>query len=359
LQLDICNFFNSIDKPILFQLVQHRLRKALAQNKLTVGEADTLRWLTHLLLRHDAAANSVYRGNPKLLQSVPTHKQLGNAGKYKGLPIGNLTSQFFANVYLNELDQFIKHELKCRHYLRYVDDFILLADSPQLLLHWRERIIDFLQQRLQLQLKDLAEPKPVKSGANFLGYIVYPHYRLVRRRVVGSLHERLNDFQTVHIRGSVKSGYVINLEKDALAQLRAVLASYWGHFQHANSVRLRAAIFRHYPWLALLFDSTLQPRWQPPPHPRISYKSQLRFFRRHYPLADFRVQRGLEQDKFYFDSSRVKMDFRKANSYSESILWVTRVIIREQGHLKNGLKCRVVTRLFIQSGVQLCPSLKK
>ncbi|MDP2100563.1 MAG: RNA-directed DNA polymerase [Methylobacter sp.] len=124
LQLDIANFFNSIDRALLFKQLQWRLSKALKQGKINTAQASSLRWLSHVLLKHDASRQARYRGDPALLQRVPPHKRLGAAGVNKGLPIGNLTSQFFANVYLNPFDQFVKHELKCRHYLRYVDDCV-------------------------------------------------------------------------------------------------------------------------------------------------------------------------------------------------------------------------------------------
>lgn len=86
--------------------------------------------------RHPAE-NVVYRGDANVLASVPEYKRLSSAPPGKGLPIGNLTSQFFANVYLNELDQFVKHTLKCRCYVRYVDDFVLLHEDRERLLQWR------------------------------------------------------------------------------------------------------------------------------------------------------------------------------------------------------------------------------
>jgi hypothetical protein len=293
LQLDIANFFNTIDRAILFRLLQQRLRKAVRQKKLGREEGDALRWLCHVLLRHDASAHSVFRGDVKLLNLVPEHKRLGSAGKHKGLPIGNLTSQFFANVYLNELDQYLKHELKCRHYLRYVDDFILLADNPERLLAWRGQIQAFLREHLQLELKALSAPKPVKSGVDFLGYIVYPHYRLVRRRVVGNLRERLEAFQSQWVEADV-----LRLDEPALERLRATLASYWGHFRHADSIRLRWSLFRRYPWLGLLFANPLQPqpRWAPARAEAVNYRAQLAFFRRQFPQAELRVQRGREVD---------------------------------------------------------------
>lgn len=353
LQLDIANFFNSIDRPTLFRLIQHRLRKALRQGRLGRDEAEDLRWLAHVLLKHDAAQHAVYRGDPDLLWRLPAHKRLGNAGEYKGLPIGNLTSQFFANVYLNELDQFVKHTLKCRHYLRYVDDFILLADSPETLRQWRGALVGFLAERLQLALKAVAEPRPVKSGADFLGYIVYPHYRLVRRRVVGALRERLEAYQAEWVRGTRRHGAILVLDPEALERLRATLASYWGHFRHADTARLRGACFRRYPWLGLLFDEQLQPRWEPPAASIVGYRSQLHFFGKHYPHAELLVQRGTERDVF---PPAEPMPPALGPMAAPGVAAVVRAMIRERGHLKNGLKRRCVERLFIQPGVELCPT---
>ena len=109
----------------------------------------------------------------------------------KGLPIGNLTSQFFSNVYLNELDQFVKHTLKCKHYIRYVDDFILLHKSQKQLLAWQAAIEIFIDTKLKLQLKPEQILKPTSAGADFLGYIVKPKYKLVRNRVYHNLRKKL------------------------------------------------------------------------------------------------------------------------------------------------------------------------
>jgi hypothetical protein len=99
------------------------------------------------------------------------------ANRPRGLPIGNLTSQFWANVYLNPFDQFVKRSLKCRRYLRYVDDFLLFADDKHTLNQWQKAIIDFLaEQRLTIH-ENIAQPRPVSEGLPFLGFIVFPDHR--------------------------------------------------------------------------------------------------------------------------------------------------------------------------------------
>ena len=371
LQLDIKNFFNTIDCPVLFKLIQHRLKKSIKQQKISKEGAATLRWLCHVLLKHDTTENAIYRGDPALLNRVPAYKQLGNGGNTKGLPIGNLTSQFFANVYMNPFDQFVKHTLKCKHYLRYVDDFVLLSDSPRQLLRWREQMQTFLHNELQLELKELAEPKRISSGINFLGYIIYPHHRLVRRRVVGNLREKLLHFQRQLIQGTCQYGQRLCLNDAIYDDLRATLASYWGHFKHANHYRLIGQLGQKFPWLTLLFHGVgwgddrnpsddaqrkamLIPKWKPDPADIVGYRTQVLFFQQQFPYSRLSVQRGMEVDIFYPSSPLVGVPLSP-----QPTACVSHIIIRENGYLKGGLKRRQISKLFIKPGVELCPTQGK
>src|SRR5690606_167395 len=114
-------------------------------------------------------------------EAVPPHKRLENAGPGRGLAIGNLFSQVAANVYLNRLDQFIKHVLKAARYVRYVDDFVLVHDSREQLEAWRLQIIEFLHAELGLELKADQKLRPLTDGCDFLGYIIRPTHLTVRR----------------------------------------------------------------------------------------------------------------------------------------------------------------------------------
>ncbi len=100
-----------------------------------------------------------------------------------GMPLGNLTSQFFANVYLNELDQFVKHTLKAKYYLRYVDDFVILSDSINELNGDKDRITVFLDEQLRLQLHP-AKSNIISSerGVDFLGMRVFPYHKLLKKK---------------------------------------------------------------------------------------------------------------------------------------------------------------------------------
>ena len=110
----------------------------------------------------------------------------------KGMPLGNLTSQFFANVYLNELDYFVKHELKIKHYIRYVDDFIILNKSKKQLEIWKEQVDNFLRERLKIELhKQKSRIIQLKRGVDFVGFRNFYHYRLLRKRNIKSMKRKV------------------------------------------------------------------------------------------------------------------------------------------------------------------------
>src|SRR3989304_6471073 len=114
----------------------------------------------------------------------------------KGLPVENLKSQFFANLYLNELDQYVKHTLKCRYYVRYCDDFLIIDESSQRLEEVKEQIGKFVTDRLALTLNEKYQRiMTVSNGIDFLGYIIKQDYMLVRRRVVNNLKSKLTLFE--------------------------------------------------------------------------------------------------------------------------------------------------------------------
>jgi RNA-directed DNA polymerase len=229
LQLDIRNFFNSIHRPTLYAMLKSRSESLPA----------AARHATHALLRRSPVADGVnFIGSEAERAKVPAHKRLENAAVGCGLAIGNLSSQFFANVYLDALDQFVKHELRAPRYLRYVDDFVLVHRDREQLQAWLSAIAEFLRDRLRLELKADIKLKPLSAGCDFLGYVIYPSHRTVRRRVVGHLRQKLKNWP---MRGDSRPA--------AQAKLRSVIASYAGHFKHASSFKVRQRIGRRFPWL--------------------------------------------------------------------------------------------------------------
>lgn len=179
LKLDLANFFVSIDKRILARQLAERIA---APWWLALAET---------ILFHDPREDFELRGRPDELALVPAHKRLCNQPAHLGLPIGNLSSQFFANVYLDALDQRCKHVLRARHYIRYVDDFCLLHESPQWLNAARDDIAAFLQAQLGVRLNDKKTVlQPVARGIDFVGHVIKPWRRVTRRRTFNDALQR-------------------------------------------------------------------------------------------------------------------------------------------------------------------------
>ncbi|MGI4815883.1 MAG: RNA-directed DNA polymerase [Janthinobacterium lividum] len=181
LKMDIANFFVSIDKRVL--------REQLAAR---ISEPWWLR-LAELILFLDPREDVEVRGRAELLDLIPPHKSLFNQDADHGLPIGNLSSQFFANVYMDPLDQFAKHRLGAHHYIRYVDDILILHESAEWLNDVLAKIEIFLRDRLHLRLN----PKktilqPIDRGVDFVGQVIKPWRRETRRRTVNEAILRIS-----------------------------------------------------------------------------------------------------------------------------------------------------------------------
>ncbi|MCX5885281.1 MAG: reverse transcriptase domain-containing protein [Proteobacteria bacterium] len=241
MHLDIKNFFMSIDKEILYRIVEKK-----------VGD-EQMRSFAHTIIFHRPTDHCIIKGKKHLRERIPVQKSLFSAPENRGLPIGNLTSQFFANVYLNALDQFVKHTLKCRYYVRYCDDFVILHESPEFLTEAKEKISGFVSRQLNLSLNEKhGRILPVSNGIDFLGYIIREDYLLVRRRVVNNLREKLEWFQQRLI--SEHDGLrIIRYDYELINRLRSVIASYFGHLKWADAYRLKQTIIQRYSFLREYF----------------------------------------------------------------------------------------------------------
>lgn len=184
LKADISNFFNRIDKNILFELIKKKVKEP---------------WLIELIeqvIFHNPKTNAFMKSNKKLYELIPQRKRLFCAQENKGLPIGNLTSQFFSNIYLNELDQFVKHKLKCRYYCRYVDDVILMNKSSNYLNFAYSEMNSFLEEKLKLSFNHKKKLiNHVVKGVDFVGYVIKPHRMLIRKRTVNKSLTTLNKWK--------------------------------------------------------------------------------------------------------------------------------------------------------------------
>ena len=278
LQLDIMSYFTSINRKILYA----RLCK--------VTKHPLLQELMRKIIYQDITADCRIKGSRRAdFMALPARKTLFKAPPHKGLPIGNLTSQFFGNVYLDALDQYIKHTLKVRCYVRYCDDFVLLADSKEQLEVWRQQISIFLIEQLDIVARPDYKLATVSSGIDFLGYIVRPSYLLSRRRVVANLDRLLYTTEkSLRSRGYVSHASTgecfLPYDSILTARLVASLNAYHGHLAHAKSHKLWQRLQHRYSWLVHYVqrtdDGVFEQRYKPwkPTH----------FFIRQVMMASYR-----------------------------------------------------------------------
>jgi retron-type reverse transcriptase len=216
LKCDIRKYFPSIDHEILYGLLQRK-----------IADNDVL-WLIRTIIESSNPQEPVcdYFEGDGLFEPLD---------RRKGLPIGNLTSQFFGNVYLNGFDHYIKDTIGCKAYLRYVDDFAVFSNDKKELWAVKSSMDEYLQGlRLKLHVKK-TRIFPVNSGCEFLGFYVYPHFRKVKKANVRLFEGRLRALQAGFRKG-----------RKTLEDIRCSIQGWIAHAEHANSYGLRERIFEKY-----------------------------------------------------------------------------------------------------------------
>ncbi|MCK4670296.1 MAG: hypothetical protein KAT43_03755 [Nanoarchaeota archaeon] len=174
LKADIKHYFDTVDHKILLKIINRYIKD------------EKVLWLIRLIL------NNHYSKLPGKGSANQRFADLSSQAQ-KGMPLGNWTSQFFANIYLDELDQYIKHKLKIKYYLRYVDDFVILHQSKNMLIRYKKQIESFLHS-LTLELHpDKCKIIPLKRGISFLGFRCFYYYKLVRQRNIRKIYSKLKD----------------------------------------------------------------------------------------------------------------------------------------------------------------------
>ncbi len=189
LKCDIKKYFHSINKDILFSIMSKYIR------------------------------------NQKLLELTKVF--IYDTDEAKSIPIGNYTSQYFANIYLNELDYFVKQELKIKYYLRYMDDFVLLINNKEEAKNVLDKIRTFLDLKLNLELNKKTCYYPSYKGVNFCGYIVYNTHILIRKRSIKKIKRKINKWNILY-----------NNEQLDYHKFILCFNSFKGHIKHANSYNL-------------------------------------------------------------------------------------------------------------------------
>lgn len=162
-----------------------------------------------------------------LIEKILNNFNSNNEGK--GMPLGNLTSQFFANVYLNKLDYFVKHELGAKYYIRYVDDFVILQESKEQLEIWKIKIDKFLKENLKIELHpEKSKVVALSKGVDFVGFRNFYYYRLLRKRNLRKIILRIEQY------------------RNGLLSYEKLLESYQGwqaYARWANSYKLRKKVY--------------------------------------------------------------------------------------------------------------------
>lgn len=228
LQCDIRKYFPSIDHEILKSILRRKVKCV-----------DTL-WLIDTIIDHSNEQELV-------LEYFPGDTLLTPYERRHGLPIGNLTSQFFANCYLNGFDHFVKERLNVNCYLRYVDDFVLFSNDRQFLVSAREEIESYLS-LLRLKVHSVkSQLFETRIGAAFVGFRVLPDRIRVRNDNIRRSRQRIR---------ALRVSYA-NAEID-LQQLTQSIQSWIAHLNHADSYRLQQAIFRAWDFPDSLFTKSIK-----------------------------------------------------------------------------------------------------
>ena len=236
LKMDIRGYFMHIGRERLLDITLRRL-ESMAVHRVTKGsplrwcdcvDMDFVRWLTRVVIMQDPTDGCRRQGTLLDWYGLPPGKSLFNSPDGCGLPIGNLTSQLFSNVYLNELDQYVKRHLHCRHYGRYVDDFYIVSADRERLKSLQRPVASFLRNELGLVVNEQkTQVLDVRCGVEFLGAYLKPRRRYVSRQTLHRMEEKLPSLAA---------------ECDA-GRLRSRLNSFLGILGHYRSYRLRRRLF--------------------------------------------------------------------------------------------------------------------
>ena len=230
LKLDIKGFFMHINKNILFE----KLSGFIHQNYLLPDKALLLE-LCRKVIYNDPTQNCIIKGKRNNWDGLPPDKSLFHSAPNCGLPIGNLTSQVFANFFINEFDHFVKHDLGIRYYGRYVDDFVIVHHDKEYLTSLIPNFTNFLLSTLQLNL----HPKKIylqhySKGVKFLGVVIKPHRIYIANRTKGNFYEAIErQNEIVHNHKPTK---------DEQEKFLNSMNSYLGIMKHYHTYTLRKAI---------------------------------------------------------------------------------------------------------------------
>lgn len=213
LKLDISKYFYRVDHKALIDILRRKIE-----------DEDLLELLDRIINCEHTAF-----GLPAFMDPADCPKE--DRLLDTGMPIGNLSSQLFANIYLNELDQYVKQELRIHYYIRYMDDIIILHQDKQYLHEVKDEIETFIMDKLRLNLNKKTAIRPISQGIEFVGYRIFPTHRKLKKASAKKMKARLKYVRAAFERGEIDA-----------ESLRATEASYIGVLKHFNSHGLRKAL---------------------------------------------------------------------------------------------------------------------
>ena len=234
MHLDIRGYFMHIERNRLLDIAIGSLRrmsthKVNKQSDKTWGDLldmDLIEWLTELIVTLDPKVNCIICGDPSDWEGLDPAKSMLHLKDGLGLPIGNLTSQLFSNVYLNEFDQFMKRTMKCKYYGRYVDDAAVVCADREQLLAMIPHVREFLQQTLSLELHmGKLEISEVHRGVEFLGAYILPYRTYISNHSLTRMRQKMEE---------------INRAKPY--KITRSVNSYLGIMHHANTYNMKRRI---------------------------------------------------------------------------------------------------------------------
>jgi hypothetical protein len=235
MHLDVKKFFYNIHRPTLFNIISHTLtcEKTLGLVSEIINSSTQ-----HAFYKPDSQQPDLF--------SVNTYDEYNSTGyptAARGIPIGNLCSQIFANWYLNELDQFVKHQLKLRYYIRYMDDFVFFGNNKTEMMHAEKAIHQFVDEKLKLQLHASGGATPSAHGLTFLGFRIYTNHVSVKTASVNRFRKKLKYM----LKPTDMPPVVHFFDVYKRAQ------SWNAHASHADSFGLRSKIFNAHPYTKFMF----------------------------------------------------------------------------------------------------------
>lgn len=238
LKLDVKSFFMTIDKELLSELVDDMIVRLYPENR----KKQALRGLCKKVILHQPQLNCERRGDTSLWDELPRHKSLFNTPKEKGLAIGNLTSQIFANYYMSGLDHYIKEVLGFKYYGRYVDDLVIVSTDREKLLAAVPLIAKYAKEKLMLTIHPNKRYfQHYKNGVRFIGGVLKSGRKYVINRTRGSLIYKLKT-------------YFKHYSPKKEMEFMMCVNSYFGFMGHYDSYNIRKQI---------LTDKELLKEWLP------------------------------------------------------------------------------------------------